>query len=99
MTKTETYTYIPRKDIDTCKVSFDFEYIEEDGKIIIKELTVDGERGCIGHNKTMSLLVKDRVVQELPLDELSEAGCRRESSCSQELVKALETMLKYRYKK
>jgi hypothetical protein len=47
---------------------------------------------------TMSLLVRDKVVQDLPLDELSKAGCKRESSCSQELVKALKTMLKFRRK-
>lgn len=96
MTETEMYTYNPTDGSDTCKVSFNFELKEEEGKIIIKQLTIDGEKGCIGHNKSISLLVRDRVVQELPIEELKEAGCKRASSCSQELAKALELLLKSR---
>ncbi len=93
MTETETYTYNPADGTDTCKVSFNFELKEEEGKIIIKQLIVDGEKGCIGHNKTIELLVKDRAIQDLPIEELKEAGCKRASSCSQELAKALELIL------
>ncbi len=98
MTETEMSTYNPVDGTDTCKVSFNFELKEEEGKIIIKQLTIDGEKGCIGHNKSISLLVRDRVVQDLPIEELKEAGCKRASSCSQELAKALELLLKSRTK-
>ncbi len=96
MTETEMYTYKPADGTDTCKVSFNFELKEEEGKIIIKRLTIDGEKGCIGHNKSLSLLIRDRVVQDLPIEELKEAGCKKASSCSQELAKALELLLKSR---
>ncbi len=94
MTDTETFTYNPVDGTDTCKVSFNFELKKEEGKIIIKHLTVDGEKGCIGHNKTIELLVMGRTIQDLPIEELKDAGCKRASSCSQELAKALELLLK-----
>ncbi|MBK5112279.1 MAG: TSCPD domain-containing protein [Candidatus Heimdallarchaeota archaeon] len=92
------YTYFPEEGTDTCKVSFDFEFVEEEDKIIIKQLTIDGEKGCIGHNKSISLLIRNRAIQDLPLEELTEAGCKKASSCSQQLSKALELLVEQRKK-
>jgi len=98
MVKTQKYTYIPEEGIDTCKLSFDFEYMEEDGEIIIKHLIIDGEKGCIGHNKSMAILIRDKKISEIPIAELEEAGCRRAVSCNQILAKALQEIIEQKYK-
>jgi len=93
MAETELYVYNPTDGTDTCKVSFNFELKEEEGKIIIKQLTVDGEKGCIGHNKSMSILIRNKKISEIPIEELKEAGCRRAVSCNQILAKALQGII------
>jgi hypothetical protein len=87
------HTYKPDLDKDTCKTDFIFEIEEEESKAIIKNLTIDGEKGCIGHNKSMSILIRDRAVEDIPIEELKEAGCRKASSCSQELAEALQELI------
>ena len=98
MADTKSFTYIPEDGIDTCKLSFDFEYVEEDGEIIIKHLTIDGEKGCIGHNKSIAILIRDKKISEIPIEELKEAGCRRAVSCNQILAKALQEIIEQKHK-
>ena len=93
MAEIYTHTYKPADGTDTCKTEFIFEIEEEEGKTFIRNLTIDGEKGCIGHNKSMSILIRDKIAEDIPIDELKEAGCKRASSCSQELAVALQEIL------
>ncbi|MGC9779154.1 MAG: TSCPD domain-containing protein [Candidatus Heimdallarchaeota archaeon] len=70
-----------------------FEIEEDVGKTIIRNLTIEGKKGCIGHNKSMSILIRDKKAEDIPIDELKEAGCRRASSCTQELAVMLQEIL------
>jgi hypothetical protein len=38
--------------------------------------------------------MQDRILEDIPIEDLKEAGCRKASSCAQVLVKALDTMVK-----
>ena len=78
----------------TCKHIFDFELIREGDDFVIQKLEITGHAGCIGHPKTISALLKGRRLSELPLEDLSEASCLLNSSCAQELAKAIEQMKK-----
>jgi len=102
MQETIKYTYKPDVVIDddlrriTCKHIFEFE-LSRDGEtnqLIVQSLTITGHAGCIGHPKTISALVKGRAISELPLEDLTEAACSLDSSCGQELAKAIEKMKK-----
>ncbi len=93
MTKTHTFRYQPKEDEDTCKTTFDFELTKEGNEIIITNLTIEGEKGCIGQNKILPVLIKNRKVQEISIDDLKEAGCERASSCGQQLAIALQQIV------
>ncbi len=41
----------------------------------------------------MSILIRDKKAEDIPIDELKEAGCRRASSCTQELAVMLQEIL------
>ena len=99
MAKIYTHTYKPKKDVDTCKTEFIFDIEEEEGKKIIRNLTIEGEKGCLGHNKSISILIRNQAAEDIAIDELKEAGCRRASSCSQELAVALQEILDKRTEK
>ncbi len=94
MVRKFSYTYTPIEDEDTCKTSFDFDLIEEDnGEISISNLIIEGEKGCIGHNKLIPILVKNRKIVNISIDELKEAGCNRAVSCAQQLAKAIQNII------
>jgi len=94
MVRKFNYIYYPDENEDTCKTSFDFELVEEDdGEISISNLTIDGEKGCIGQNSIIPILVKNRKVVNISIDELKEAGCRRAVSCAQQLAKAIQNVI------
>lgn len=94
MVRKFNYIYTPDENEDTCKTSFDFELVEEDdGEISISNLTIDGEKGCIGQNSIIPILVKNRKVVNISIDELKEAGCRRAVSCAQQLAKAIQNII------
>lgn len=78
----------------TCKHIFDFELAREGDDFVIREVSITGHSGCIGHPKSISALLKGRRISELPLGELSEASCGLSSSCGQELAKAIGQMKK-----
>ena len=100
MKDTIKYRYEPAVIIDddyrriTCKHIFDFELTREGDDLMVRELTITGHAGCIGHPKTISALVKGRKISELPMEELTEAACGLDSSCGQELAKAIEQIKK-----
>ncbi|MHA1213467.1 MAG: TSCPD domain-containing protein [Candidatus Heimdallarchaeota archaeon] len=98
MVKLYTHTYEVKEGKDTCKTEFIFELEEAEGKNIIKNLTIEGEKGCIGHNKSISILIQGQAIEDIPLEALAEAGCKRASSCSQELAEALQEILDKRQK-
>ncbi|MHA1441272.1 MAG: TSCPD domain-containing protein [Candidatus Heimdallarchaeota archaeon] len=93
MTKTHTFRYQPKGDEDTCKTTFDFELTKEGNEIFISNLTVEGEKGCIGQNKILPVLIKNRKIQEISINDLKEAGCKRASSCGQQLAIALQQIV------
>jgi hypothetical protein len=94
MAKKFSYTYTPQESEDTCKTSFDFDLLlDEDGKITIDNLMIDGEKGCIGQNALIPVLVKNRKVVNISIDELKKAGCKRAVSCAQSLAKALQSII------
>ena len=94
MVRKFSYIYTPNKNEDTCKTSFDFDLIkEDDGEISISNLTINGEKGCIGQNTIIPILVKNRKVVNISIDELKEAGCKRAVSCAQQLAKAIHNII------
>ncbi|MHA1305672.1 MAG: TSCPD domain-containing protein [Candidatus Heimdallarchaeota archaeon] len=93
MTKTHSFSYKPKENENTCKTTFDFELTKDGNEIMISNLTIDGEKGCIGQNKIIPILVKNRKVQEISINDLKEAGCKRASSCGQQLAIALQQIL------
>lgn len=94
MVRKFSYIYTPNENEDTCKTSFDFDLIEEEsGEISISNLTVSGEKGCIGQNKLIPILVKNRKIVNISIDELKEAGCSRAVSCAQQLAKAIQNII------
>jgi len=93
LTKILSFIYHPEENEDTCKTTFDFELKKEGNEIIISNLKINGEKGCIGQNKIIPVLIKNQKVQEISIEELKEAGCRRASSCGQQLAIALQQII------
>lgn len=94
MIKKISYTYTPQEQEDTCKTTFDFDLIQDDnGEITIDNLMIDGEKGCIGQNTLIPILVKNRKVVNISIDELKAAGCKKAVSCAQSLAKALQNII------
>ena len=94
MVKRISYTYTPLEQEKTCKTSFDFDLIQDDnGEIIIDNLMIDGENGCIGQNSIIPILVKNSKVVNISIDELKAAGCKKAVSCAQSLAKALQKII------
>lgn len=93
MKKIHSFVYHPKEDEDTCKTTFDFELTKERDEIFISNLAVDGEKGCIGQNKMIPILVKNRKIQDISIEDLKEAGCKRASSCGQQLAIALQQII------
>lgn len=89
-----SFSYTPSEGEDTCKEFFDFELEKKDGAVYIRNLSITGEPGCVGHPKSLCILLKGRDINKLPIEELKAAGCNRNSSCGQELSKALKQLQK-----
>lgn len=67
---------------DTCMKKWCFEIEEEGEKEIIKNLNIEFKlRGCKGHPKTISALVKSRPLNTINTDLLAETTCARGKSC------------------
>jgi hypothetical protein len=62
-------------------------------QIFTKKRTIDSEKGCSGHNKSRFILIRDRAIEDMLIEELKEAVCRKASSCAQELAEALQELL------
>ena len=94
MVKRINYTYTPEENIDTCKTAFNFDLVlNDEGEISIDNLIINGEKGCIGQNVLIPILVKNRKIVNISIDELKEAGCKKAVSCAQSLAKALQEII------
>ena len=94
MVKRINYTYSPEENVDTCKTDFNFDLLlDNEGEITIDNLTINGGKGCIGQNVLIPILVKNRKIVNISIDELKKAGCKRAVSCAQSLAKALQEII------
>ena len=93
MCKTETFNYSPEAAVDTCKTLYEFKLSSRSDGTYIEDLIITGPKGCVGHPKTLSALLKGRKAEELPLEDLSLTGCVRKSSCGQEMAKAISAII------
>lgn len=96
MGNTFRYLFVSDKSEDTCKERFDFDLKEIDGELYIDNISIKGETGCLGHPKTISALLKNRKISDLPMEVLDSCTCRRKFSCGQQLVKAIKQLNKER---
>ena len=83
------FTYTVPEDADTCKSCFTFKLNNDSGKVVIDNLEIVGSKGCGGHPRTISALVRGRALEELPEEALAGAACGRAMSCGQTLVAAM----------
>jgi len=90
MAPTFTFLFKPADTDNTCKKLFSFDLQKEGGCVYINNLTIEGDKGCVGHPKTISALLKGRNIGELPVEELSVCTCARDISCGQQVAKALQ---------
>lgn len=84
----------------TCKVRWTFTLTQKPEGLVIDNLEViaqkrgdNGIQGCQGHPKTLAALIRGQAVHNLPIAELSAAGCDWPTSCGQTLAKCLQTLL------
>ena len=94
MSELRHFVYSPPEDVNTCKQRYEFQYRTEGDDIIVEQLSVTGDKGCKGHPRTISVLLKGRRVNDLPIDDLTAITCTRDSSCPQQLVQAVVALRK-----
>jgi len=85
------------EDEGTCKQTWRFSISEKDGDKVIEDLQIDEreiEEGCMGHPKTLSILLKGRSTKSIDLKELEGTYCKKWVSCGQILGKCLEKINK-----
>ncbi len=78
-----------------CKQDWNFEIENINGESIIKNLEITEEekpRGCFGHPKTITALVKGMDLEKIDINSLKEADCVKDISCGQFLADCIETM-------
>lgn len=83
-------------DEDTCMKTWEFDLsITEEGSLI-NELNIDYTgRGCKGHPKTISALLKNRELTSIDTKLLSEnTPCARSFSCGKALGHCIDDILK-----
>lgn len=78
------YEYVPTTE-DTCKTKWTFRV--KDG--VIESVSIEGEKGCLGHPRTIEVLLRMRALDSVDAEALAKAGCTRSFSCGQALAKAL----------
>ncbi|NER03360.1 MAG: TSCPD domain-containing protein [Okeania sp. SIO3C4] len=67
---------------DTCMPNWTFEVEEIASDKIIRNVAIQQvRRGCPGHPKTISALVKDRPLSTISTEDLAQATCIRGKSC------------------
>jgi len=85
---------------ETCKVRWTFHIGADDDGAVIEDVEIEGyrtepegrERGCLGHPKTISALLRGRPLADLDAEELAEATCARDQSCGQALAECLQQL-------
>jgi hypothetical protein len=90
---TKEYSF---EDRHTCKSYWTFELEKVAGMWIIQSLQIDEREqpiGCEGHPKTLMALLKNRPVNSIDVNALSDSYCEKDISCSQVLAKCI-TQLK-----
>ncbi len=78
-----------------CKQDWIFEIENTNDILIINNLEITEEekpRGCFGHPKTISVLVKGMELEKIDVDTLKEADCIKDISCGQFLADCIETI-------
>ena len=88
-TITRTYTV---EEEDTGKYAWTFTLKHNSQDWIIDDLHVDERekpRGCFGHPKMITALLKGRILHSISLNELAEAFCGHSLSCGQVLAQCL----------
>ena len=86
---------------NTCKHEWIFKLSESAQSLVIEDLEIishyqkDGRpQGCLGHPKTIVALLKQRMVDSIDIDELSQSACALEFSCGQALAECLRKLQK-----
>ena len=78
-----------------CKQNWIFEIESIDGKSIINNIEIterEKPKGCFGHPKTITALVKGVDLENIDTDLLSETDCIRDISCGQFLADCINTI-------
>jgi hypothetical protein len=76
----------------TCKLSWKFTIVDIEGEKIIDNLLIEEREqseGCLGHSRTLSVLLRGRSVNSINTDELDEVYCNKWTSCGQILARCL----------
>jgi len=78
---------------DTCHKEWIFNLRKNSSDIIIESVDIiQSGKGCKGHPKTISALVRNISINELDLEALSEADCVHDTSCGMVLASCVEAI-------
>ncbi len=76
----------------TCKDRWEFTLEKSGSDYIIRDLVITGEKGCLGHPKTIAVLARGRRLSDIDVAALSEAGCARDTSCGQTFARLIREL-------